>query len=66
MAQPGTLFVMARVPDAIREALMRLLVDNGLDTRLGGALYPPRNWHQSLSDLHPPRHAKPCAAPARV
>ncbi len=54
MAQPGELFVMARVPEAIREALLRVLADAGMDTTLGRALYPPRNWHQSLSDLHPP------------
>ena len=53
MAQPGELFVMARVPEAIREALLRVLADAGMDTTLGRALYPPRNWHQSLSDLHP-------------
>lgn len=53
MAQPGELFVMARVPEAIREALLRVLADAGMDTTLGRALYAPRNWHQSLSDLHP-------------
>ena len=53
MAQPGELFVMARVPAALREALLRVLAESGLDQVLGSALYPPRNWHQSLSDLHP-------------
>lgn len=54
MAQPGELFVMVRVPDAVREALLQVLAESGLDQALGRALYPPRNWHQSLSDLHPP------------
>ncbi len=54
MARPGELFVMARVPGAVREALLRALAIGGLDARLGGALYPPRNWHQTLSDLQPP------------
>lgn len=53
MAQPGELFVMARVPEAIREALLRVLAGTGMDAMLGHALYAPRNWHQSLSDLHP-------------
>jgi 2'-5' RNA ligase len=53
MAQPGELFLMARVPEAIRVALLRVLADADMDTTLGRALYPPRNWHQSLSDLHP-------------
>lgn len=54
MARPGELFVMARVPAALGDALLGILRDTGLDAVLGGALYPPRNWHQSLSDLQPP------------
>jgi 2'-5' RNA ligase len=54
MAQPGTLFVMARVPGEVREALMRPLADRGLDVSLGRRISPLRNWHQTLSDLHPP------------
>ena|GEM_PF-915478 len=55
MARPGELFVMARVPAPVRAALMEALAAGGLDTKLGRALYPPRNWHQSLSALHPPQ-----------
>lgn len=54
MARPGELFVMARVPQALRDALLGVLHEAGLDTLAGDALYPPRNWHQTLSDLHPP------------
>jgi 2'-5' RNA ligase len=54
MARPGELFVMVRVPAAVREALLQVLAESGLDQVLGSALYAPRNWHQSLSDLHPP------------
>ncbi|WP_051414632.1 2'-5' RNA ligase family protein [Pseudoxanthomonas suwonensis] len=68
MARPGELFVMARVPQALRDALLGVMRDAGLDMLLGGALYPPRNWHQTLSGLHPPeaREAmrRACAAVA--
>ena len=68
MARPGELFVMARVPQALRDALLDVMRGAGLDTLLGGALYPPRNWHQTLSGLHPPeaREAmgRACAAVA--
>ena len=43
MARPGELFVMARVPAALGDALLGILRDTGLDAVLGGALYPPRN-----------------------
>jgi 2'-5' RNA ligase len=46
---------MARVPAPVRQALLQALAAGGLDARLGRALYPPRNWHQSLSTLHPPQ-----------
>lgn len=59
MARPGELFVMARVPGPLGDALLGVLRDAGLDALLGGALYPPRNWHQSLSDLHPPEAREP-------
>ncbi|UNK58387.1 2'-5' RNA ligase family protein [Pseudoxanthomonas daejeonensis] len=52
MARPGELFVMSRVPQALRDAGLGVLREAGLDTVLGEALYPLRNWHQSLSDLH--------------
>jgi 2'-5' RNA ligase len=45
---------MARVPGPLGDALLGVLRDAGLDALLGGALYPPRNWHQTLSDLQPP------------
>lgn len=54
MAKPGELFVMARVPQPLADALLGVLRDAGLDALLGHALYPPRNWHQTLSDLQPP------------
>ena len=34
MAQPGELFVMVRVPDAVREALLQVLAESGLDQAL--------------------------------
>lgn len=45
---------MARVPPRVRDALLGVLRDAGLDAQAGDALYPPRNWHQTLSDLYPP------------
>jgi hypothetical protein len=55
VARPGELFVMLRVPQSLRDALLGVMHDAGLDTLLGGALYPPRNWHQTLSAIHPPQ-----------
>ncbi|WP_238390028.1 2'-5' RNA ligase family protein [Pseudoxanthomonas koreensis] len=45
---------MLRVPQPLRDAGLGVLRDAGVDALLGGALYPPRNWHQTVSDLHPP------------
>jgi 2'-5' RNA ligase len=53
MAQPGTLFVMARVPETLHEPLWRPIVDNGLDAMPGTRLSPLRNLHQTLSSLYP-------------
>jgi len=53
MAQPGELFLMARVPEAIGQALLRPIVDNGLDTTLGDRLSSMRNSHQTLSSWYP-------------
>ncbi|AKC86387.1 2'-5' RNA ligase family protein [Pseudoxanthomonas suwonensis] len=59
MAQPGELFVMARVPGPVRDALLHALSLGGLEAKLGRALYPPRNWHQTLSALQPAEALEP-------
>lgn len=51
MIGPRLLF-MARPSPGVRAAMWTALARNGLDTRLGPALFPVRNWHQTLSGRH--------------
>lgn len=46
------LLFMALPPPAVREALLKHVRLNRWDRRLGGAMFPACNWHQSLSGLH--------------
>ena len=48
----GDLILLARVSGDVREALLRALSRHALDRRLGGMLFAPCNWHQSLSNRH--------------
>lgn len=40
---------MARPQPEVLSAMVQEVTKNGLDTRLGAALFAPENWHQSLS-----------------
>lgn len=45
------LFVAMPGPD-VREGLLAGARAHGLDRQLGGAMFDPLNWHQTLSDRH--------------
>lgn len=65
----GELFFMARPGREVQSAVTEMLAASGLDARLGRAMFPSGNWHQSLSDLHPgdpERLARLLRAGARV
>lgn len=49
MTEPRLLF-MAMPPPGVLAAMWTAVARNGLDTRLGPALFPASNWHQTLSD----------------
>lgn len=51
MIGPRLLF-MARPPAGVLAAMWTAVARNGLDTRLGTALFPASHWHQTLSDRH--------------
>ena len=53
MAPPGQLMVMTRATPVRRE-VHRSLAPLQLTETVGHALFPSRNWHQSLSDWHSP------------
>lgn len=50
-AQPRLLFV-AKPQLEVRSAMEQAVAACGLDTSLGGALFMPENWHQSLSGTY--------------
>ena len=52
MTESRLLFV-ALPPPEVRDALLRAVRINRLDTRLGSAMFPHANWHQTLSDRYP-------------
>lgn len=49
----GDVFFMARPPRDVVCAAREMLERHGLDAMLDRALFPPANWHQSISDLQP-------------
>lgn len=53
MAPPGQLMVMTRATP-VRRQVHGALAPLQLTKVVGHALFPSRNWHQSLSDWHPP------------
>ena len=48
-----SLFFMAKPQSRVRQAMLQVLSRAGWDRQLGDSLFPPDNWHQSLS--HPVR-----------
>lgn len=51
MTRPRYLF-MAMPSPSVRAGLAILIQRYGVDKLLGGSLFVPTNWHQSLSDRH--------------
>ena len=43
---------MAQPAIAVRQAMLKMMAENGWDLKLGRDLFPPPNWHQSLSDKY--------------
>nr|WP_316638888.1 hypothetical protein [uncultured Roseateles sp.] len=46
------LLMMAQPPSAVRDEMETVVRRNGLDARLGGAMFEAENWHQTLSDRY--------------